>query len=143
MGVGKRLQGAVAGKMRFSAASVDWAAFWASLNAEGEFSAARGSIAGVDLAEAIRRTSGTPVQGGTTAFEQLSGRIRLTPDRTRFYGLLMNSGLMYSSGQADVSKDRNLSGRLELQMRGSVNQTRVPVSIGGTIDAPSVRAGAN
>lgn len=140
LGAGKRLQGDVAGKMRFSATSETWETLLPLITAEGEFSVQRGNVAGVDLAEAVRRVSGTPVQGGITAFEQLSGRMKIGPDRSRFFGLVMNSGLMQSTGQVSVSKEGNLGGQLELQMRGSVNQTRVPVSIAGTLASPSAQA---
>lgn len=140
LGAGKRLEGDIAGKVRFSARSDAWVTLLASVDAEGEFSVQRGKVAGVDLVEAVRRVSGAPVQGGVTAFEQLTGRMKLEPDRSRFFGLVMSSGLMQSTGQVSISKAGNLNGRLELQMQGSVNQTRVPVSIAGTLASPSAQA---
>ncbi len=140
LGAGKRLEGDIAGKVRFSARSDAWETLLASVDAEGEFSVQRGKVAGVDLVEAVRRVSGAPVQGGVTAFEQLTGRMKLEPDRSRFFGLVMSSGLMQSTGQVSISKAGNLNGRLELQMQGSVNQTRVPVSIAGTLASPSAQA---
>jgi hypothetical protein len=140
LGAGKRLEGDIAGKVRFSARSDAWETLLASVDAEGEFSVQRGKVAGVDLVEAVRRVSGAPVQGGVTAFEQLTGRLKLEPDRSRFFGLVMSSGLMQSTGQVSISKAGNLNGRLELQMQGSVNQTRVPVSIAGTLASPSAQA---
>ena len=140
LGAGKWLEGDIAGKLGFSARSDAWETLLASVNAEGEFSVQRGKVAGVDLAEAVRRVSGVPVQGGVTAFEQLAGRMKLGPERSRFFGLVMNSGLMQSTGQVSISKAGNLSGRLELKMQGSVNQTRVPVSIAGTLASPSAQA---
>ncbi len=141
LGIGKRLVGETAGKMSFAATADSWTTVFASVNAEGEFNVQRGNISGIDLAEAVRRVSRTPVQGGMTAFEELSGRMRLTPERNRFFGLLVNSGLMRSTGYVDISRDHKLSGRLDLQMRGSVNQTRVPVTVDGTLESPSVLAG--
>ena len=41
----------------------------------------------------------------------------------------------------EVDKDLNVKGRMELQMRGTVNQTRVPITIGGQLKAPSVTVG--
>jgi hypothetical protein len=101
----------------------------------------RGNIQGFDLAEAVRRVSNTPVQGGATMFEQLTGKIRLTPMNYQFLGLVMDSGLMQSTGFVSVSKELNVSGKMDLQMQGSVNKTRVPVSISGPLRTPSVQAG--
>jgi len=131
--------GEVNGKMRFSAIADSWANIFSEIGADGEFTMHRGSIRGVDLTEAVRRASGTPVQGGTTLFEHLSGKIRLTPTGYQFPGLILNSGLMQSSGRIEVSKDLKVSGRMDLQMRGTVNQTRVPVTISGSLKAPEVQ----
>ena len=108
--------------------------------AEGDFVIQRGTISGIDLVEAVRRVAGAPVQGGVTSFEQLSGRMKLAPEKNQFSALVMNSGLMQSTGYLDVAKNRKLSGKLELQLKGSVNQTRVPVLIDGTVDSPAVQA---
>lgn len=140
LGLGKRFSGEVAGKIRFSATTGAWDSVLSSTFAEGDFLIQRGSLSGIDLAEAIRRVSGTPVQGGVTSFEQLSGRMKITPEKSQFSALVMNSGLMQSTGYFDVSKNRKLSGKLELQMKGSVNKTRVPVFIDGTLDSPVVQA---
>ncbi len=140
LGIGKRFSGETSGKMKFSAASDTWPTIFTSIHAEGDFTIQRGNISGIDLAEAVRRISGTPVQGGLTSFEQLSGRMKLTPEKNQFSGLVINSGLMQSTGYLDVAKNHKLSGRLELQMKGSVNQTRVPVLIEGTLESPTVQA---
>ena len=140
LGIGKRFAGETAGKMTFAATSDAWSTIFSSVQGEGDFTILRGNISGVDLAEAVRRVSGTPVQGGMTSFEQLSGRMKLTPEKNQFSGLVINSGLMQSTGYLDVAKNRRLSGRLELQMKGSVNQTRVPVIIDGTLEAPTIQA---
>ena len=140
LGIGKRFAGETAGKMRFVAASDTWSTIFSSVQAEGDFTILRGNISGIDLAEAVRRVSGTPVQGGMTSFDQLSGRVKLTSEKNQFSGLVINSGLMQSTGYLDVAKNRKLSGKLELQMKGSVNQTRVPVMIDGSLESPTVQA---
>lgn len=141
LGIGRKLEGVLVGNMRFSASSETWPTIFSSLEGEGEFSMQRGSLNGLDLAEVARRASGTPVQGGATNFEQMSGKIRLGQERNRFHDLSLSSGLMQSTGHLDVARDGRLSGQLELQMKGSVNQTRLPVTISGTLLAPTLRAG--
>lgn len=141
LGIGKRFAGDTGGIMQFTATSDSWSTIFSSIHADGEFTIQRGSISGIDLAEAVRRVSGTPVQGGVTSFEQLSGRMKLTPEKDQFIGVVINSGLVQSSGYVDIAKNHKLSGRLELQLKGSVNQTRVPVSIDGTLESPTVQAG--
>ena len=140
LGVGQQFSGEAAGEVRLSTTADSWADLFSGIEAHGKFSVGRGSIRGIDLTEAVRRVSSAPVQGGATNFESLSGRIGLTPTIFRFTGLVLNSGLMQSTGFIEINKALNVSGRMELQMRGTVNQTRVPISISGPLGTPSVQA---
>lgn len=74
-------------------------------------------------------------------FESLTGRIKLSPTKYQFTGLVLKSGLMQSVGYIDVSKGLEISGMIELQMQGTVNQTRVPLSISGPLGTPIVKVG--
>lgn len=74
--------------------------------------------------------------GGRTRFEDLSGGIVLTPGTTRFSRLVLNAGLMQSSGQIEVSRELQLRGRMEVQMRGRADHTAVPILISGTLKSP-------
>jgi hypothetical protein len=141
LGIGQQFSGDAFGKVRFSMTADTWSSLFAAISAEGEFGIQRGKIRGIDLAEAVRRVSGTPVQGGVTNFEQLSGKLRLNPGRYQFTGLVLNSGLMQSSGAVEIGKDLMLNGRMELQMRGSANQSRLPISISGPLKSPIVQIG--
>ena len=141
IGVGQQFSGETSGKMHFSTKGDAWASIFAAVNAEGDFAVQRGSIRGIDLVEAARSVSRIPVQGGATPFENLSGTIKLTPTRYQFSALVLNSGLMQSTGFFDVSSELMVSGTMELKIRGTANQTRVPISIGGPLKSPVVQVG--
>ena len=111
------------------------------MQADSEFTIRRGSLQGIDLAEAVRRISASPVEGGKTVFEQFSGKLRVSPTAYQFTSLVLDSGLMQAAGGAEVSKDLRINGKMELQMRGSVNQMRVPVTITGQLKKPTVQVG--
>lgn len=143
LGVGQLLSGSASGSLRFSALAASWASIFSAMDGEGSFSVDRGSVRGIDLPEAVRRASRGAVQGGATQFEQLSGKIRVSESGYQFSSVSINSGLMQSTGSVEVSKDLKLKGRLELQMRGTANQMRMPVSLAGTLMLPEVRAGGN
>ena len=139
-GFPQQLLGDLDGRLRFSMRG-DGSAPGAALDADGEFSIDRGSVRGIDLAEAARRVARTPVFGGETKFESLSGKLRLTPGGARVSEIVLNSGLMQSTGSIDVGKGLALSGRLELRTQGTANQARIPLLVGGTLRAPSVQVG--
>ena len=141
MGIGPQFSGEIAGTATYAAVADSWEGIFAAMLADGEFIVRRGSVQGIDLAEAVRRVSGKPVEGGRTAFEQLSGKIKLTPTAYQFSSLVTDSGLMQAVGTVDVGKDLRINGKMELQMRGSVNQMRVPVTISGPLKAPTVQVG--
>ena len=143
VGVGEKFTGGISGKLRFSSTADSWATIFSAIIAEGNFTVRRGSIRGIDLAEAVRRVSNMSVQGGATQFEQLSGSVNFTPTSYQFNGLILDSGLMRSTGQIEVRKNLVLSGKMVLQMRGTANQTRVPVTISGQLDAPELQVGNN
>ena len=133
------MSGDTTGKIRFSTTADSWEKIFSAIEGDGEFAIQRGNVRGIDLTEAVRRISRTPVQGGTTIFAKLSGKMRLTPASYQFSGLILNSGLMQSTGNVEVSKNLLISGKMELQIRGTANQTRVPVSISGPLSSPSVQ----
>ncbi len=141
LGLGSLLSGDLAGKARFSGVAETWPDILPSLAAEGDFAVQRGSLHGIDLAEAARRGFGTPVQGGMTNFEQLSGTMRLAATGSRFNNIVIRSGLMQSVGVLDVGANQTLSGRIDLLIRGSAKQMRVPIGLSGTLKAPSLQAG--
>ena len=141
LGLGAQFSGATAGKMTFSTVAGSGTTFFSALNADGDFVIRQGSVREIDLVETMRRASSAPVLGGSTSFEQLTGNIKLTPTASLFSSLNLNSGRMQSSGFLEVAKDLGVRGQMELQVRGSVNQTRVPISIAGTLKAPSLQLG--
>lgn len=143
VGVGEKFTGGLSGKLRFSSAADSWATIFSAINAEGDITVRRGSIRGIDLAEAVRRVSNMAVQGGSTQFEQLSGSVNFAPTSYQFNGLILDSGLMRSTGQIEVRKNLEIRGKMVLQMRGTANQTRVPVTISGQLNAPELLVGKN
>ena len=138
--IGSLVAGDLDGKATFSGAAAEWESLMSALTAEGNFLIQRGSLTGIDLAEAARRMSDMPVQGGTMSFEQFSGRMRLTSSRSRFHNLVISSGLMHSAGAMEIAANQSISGRLDLQIRGSANQMRIPIRLGGTLQEPTAQA---
>lgn len=137
LGAGSQLEGDARGRLKFSASSESWAALFSALQASGDFTIHRGRLIGIDLAEAMRRVSATPVTlGGWTRFEELSGAITLTPSSSRFSRLLLSAGLMQSSGQIEVSRDLQLRGRMDVVLRGSADRAARRILISGSLKTP-------
>jgi hypothetical protein len=137
LGIGRQFEGEARGKLKFSASADSWSVMLPALQATGDFTIQRGSLGGIDLPEAVRRVSAAPLTlGGRTRFEELSGVISLTPGAWRFSRLVLNAGLMHSSGQIEVSRDLQLRGRMDVQMRGRADHTAMPILISGPLKSP-------
>ena len=106
LGIVEEFTGETAGKIRFSATADSWASIFSAIEANGEFAMHQGSGRGDDLAEAARRGSKASVHGGLTLFESLTGRIKLSPTKYQFTGLVLKSGLMQSGGYKMCMRDR-------------------------------------
>ena len=53
----------------------------------------------------------------------------------------MTSGLLHASGSLQTGSDQRIDGTMELQMRGTANQTRVPITVRGPLQAPMTQVG--
>jgi hypothetical protein len=144
LGIGPQFEGETRGNLKFSATSANWPAILSALQASGDFSIRRGSLGSIDLPEAVRRGSTTPMTlGGRTRFEELSGAITLTPSASRFSRLSLDAGLMHSSGQIEVARNRQLQGRMEVQMRGRTDHTTMSILISGPLNSPQTQTAAD
>lgn len=142
LGLGALLEGEISGRIDFSALADAWGGLMPTLTGNGEFAMRRGAIHGADLAEALRRSSNSAVRGGVTRFEQFVGNFKVTPEDFRLSNLSMTSGLMQSTGALAVGKNQQLSGAMNVLMRGSSNQLSAPVALGGTLKTPELHAGS-
>lgn len=140
LGLGSLLEGEMSGRIDFSSLATAWGDLLPALMANGEFAMRRGAIHGADLAEALRRSSSGTVRGGVTRFEQFVGNFRVAPDDFRLHNLSMASGLMQSTGTLAVGKNQQLSGSMNVLMRGSANQLSVPITVGGTLKTPELHS---
>jgi hypothetical protein len=138
-GYGKQYEGEIAGTLRFGARAANWGAVLPAAVGEGTIVLSRGAL-GFDIVEAVRRGR-TPVKGGTTRYEQLSGELRLSPEVIRFVDLTLASGLLRATGAIDLLPDARLAGKLDVEMRGSANMVRMPVLLGGSLKEPVLQGG--
>lgn len=137
---GAKGEGQVDASLRLSGRAADWSRPLSLAQGEGSFVVNRGLLP-VDLAEAVRRASSEPLRGGETRFEQLGGKVRVDLQGKRFYDLQLTAGLLRASGVAAVNVDGSLGGSLDVQVGGKGNVLRMPLTLGGTLEAPVLRGG--
>ena len=108
------------------------------LRVEGPFSVQNGVLQGVDIQKAATNLL-TKESGGQTHFDQLSGYLVAQSGAQQVTQLQVSSGVLAANGNVSVSARKELSGRLNAQVKvGRVAAAEVPLNVSGTVDSPVV-----
>ncbi len=110
-----------------------------ALRAGGTFEMKRGTARGFDLGEVLRARA--PTRGGETKFEQLSGEFSIDREGCRLDNLRLGSGLLKAGGKLGIARDGQLSGALEVELKGTSATLRLPLAVGGTARDPVLTPG--
>src|SRR3970282_508245 len=103
---------------------------------DGSVSMQKGTLAIVDLTRTLQGTSGT---GGNTLFSEMTGSVVADASRIQLRQFRLSAGLLSANGAADVDAQKNLSGRLQIELRAQATQIRATLAISGTLGAPQFR----
>ena len=103
---------------------------------EGNFTVQKGSITNVDM---TRLLQGGGPGGGTTPFSEMSGGVSADPNRVLVRQIRMVAGLLNGAGQVEMDPQKNLSGRLQLELRARTVEVRATLAVAGTLKNPQFR----
>jgi hypothetical protein len=107
-----------------------------NLRLEGNFTVQKGSITNVDM---TRMLQGSGSSGGTTLFSEMSGGVSVDPNRILVRQIRMAAGLLNSAGQVEMDPQKNLSGRMQVELRAQSVQARATLAVAGTLQNPQFR----
>jgi hypothetical protein len=105
---------------------------------EGNFTIQKGSITNVDM---TRLLQGSGTGGGTTLFSEMSGSVSADPNRILVRQIRMAAGLLNAAGQVEMDPQKNLSGRMQVELRAQSVQARATLTLAGTLQNPQFRRG--
>ena len=71
----------------------------------------------------------------------MSGSVSADPDRVAVRQIRIVAGLMSATGQVEMDPEKNLSGRLLVELRAATVQARTTVTVSGTLQDPQFRHG--
>jgi len=134
-------EGELSGLIRLEAKAETLAAAADALRVQSSMEIRRGAIRGFDLVEAVRNPGRNPTRGGATRFEQLSADLRLDQGVFSVSNLRLHSGLLKAAGTVTIAKDEQIKGTVDVELKGSATQVRVPVSISGSLKEPQLMSG--
>jgi len=108
------------------------------LNAQldGNFTIQKGSITNVDM---TRLLQGSSSGGGTTLFSEMSGVVSADANRLLVRQIRMAAGLLNATGQVEMDPQKNLSGRMQIELRAQSVQARAMLTVAGTLQNPQFR----
>lgn len=133
LGTSLDVDGRLSGKMKLRAEGSGWQDMWSKAEGDLVFKIDNGALNGIDLGEASRR-GGDPVRGGSTRFEHLTGLLRVDPKTVKAEEVELDAGIVRATGRFTVQRmDKKVDGNLQITIRSSVSQIRLPVAISGTL----------
>ena len=103
---------------------------------EGNFTIQKGSITNVDM---TRLLQGSGSGGGTTLFSEMSGGVSADANRLLVRQIRMAAGLLNGTGQVEMDPQKNLSGRMQVELRAQSVQARATLTVAGTLQNPQFR----
>lgn len=107
-----------------------------AMNTTTQFTVNDAVVHGIDLAKAVQ-TVGLS-RGGETQLETLAGQLVTQGKAMQLNNLVASSGALSANGNVAMAANRNLSGRVTVELASSRGAVGVPLAVGGTMDSPSV-----
>jgi len=130
------LSGRLDAKGPFSAQTAKVAALTDVLNADFAFNVKDGALHGFDLASAATNLLGGGSKGGQTRFDQLSGHAVVTGHTYHLRGLQVASGELSAKANVDIGAAKQLSGRVDVDLKRSAGIISVPLALSGSLNEP-------
>ena len=133
---GTRVSGKLDAKPVFSASAAAADQMMKAFRLQTPFNIQNGVLHGVDIQKAATSLIKQGSTGGETRFEHLSGHLLVEHGNHHFTELKIASGALAADGRVSVSPKKDLSGRINAQVKAVGTSASVPLNVGGTVGAP-------
>lgn len=133
-----KVTGRITGQGTFSSVAAEPGKLADALALEYKFSVANGVLYGVDLVKAASLLIRQGQTGGQTQFDELSGTLHTRGKQAELRPVRVTSGLLTAGGNVMVMPDKQLSGKIDAELKKGVALVTVPLEISGTTEKPSV-----
>ena len=134
-----RSTGQLEAKLRYSMSSQGLTTLFDSPKVDGSFDIKKGDLDGVDLVRALQSGGRGVTQGGATRFEEISGTVALNNGRYQYRNLKLSSGLLSAAGAFDISPNKDVSGRISVELRSQAAQIKGNYVVDGGLKAIALR----
>ncbi|RFC35663.1 MAG: AsmA-like C-terminal region [Candidatus Nitrotoga sp. SPKER] len=103
---------------------------------DGKFLVKKGLINKFDLVETSRMPTRKGASSGRTHFDELSGVLEIDNNKQHLRQIKISAGVMSANGYVDVAANRQLSGRLNVDLKIRADLGSVPLVLSGTLNEP-------
>jgi hypothetical protein len=103
---------------------------------DGKFLVKKGLINTVDMVETSRMPTRKGASSGRTHFDELSGVLQIENNRKHLRQIKISTGVMSANGYVDVAANKQLSGRLNVDLKIRADLGSVPLVLSGTLTEP-------
>jgi len=110
-----------------------------AINVETDFKVENGVLYKVDLAAAPQALlNKDAMKGGDTRFDEFSGHLAVDSGGYHLTGLNISSGVLKAQGELSISPKQELSGRMEVAVKGASALVSTPLAVSGTVQNPTL-----
>jgi AsmA-like protein len=110
-----------------------------AINVESDFKVENGVLYKVDLAAAPKVLfNKDAMKGGNTRFDEFSGHLTVNLLGYHFTGLNISSGVIKAQGELSISPKQELSGRIDVAVKGTSSLVSTPLAVSGTVQNPTL-----
>ena len=96
----------------------------------------RDRLYGVDIQKVATNLIKKGSTGGETRFDQFSGHLDMMQGAYHLTQLKIVSGTLAVEGNVNISRKKDISGRINAQVKVAGISRNVPLNVAGTIDSP-------
>ncbi len=103
---------------------------------DGKFVVKKGLIDKIDMVETSRMPTRQGASSGRTHFDELSGVLQIDNNRQHLRQIKISSAVMSANGYVDVAANKQLSGRLNVDLKLRADLGSVPLELSGILTEP-------
>jgi len=127
------LSGLLESSTRWSTQAASPSGLAAALQTSSSFTVRQAVVHGIDLVQAVRTLGKS--HAGQTPLDTLTGEVNSRGKALQIKHLVARSGVLGAEGHVAIAPDQSLDGALNVALADAV---AVPLSLGGTVQAPKV-----
>jgi hypothetical protein len=107
---------------------------FAAPQVQGTFAINRGSLNNVDLIRALQEPSREGIRGGKTLFDEFVGNLQYGGGHYKFGEMKLVSGPLTATGNADISPEKQISGRASVELKSKATYLKNSYSVSGNLN---------